>query len=85
MSVDHEITIYEGNVSWKDNRMVHMSQNTTQLSKSKAIVRGTILFVFKNLTLIITAQGSDTLKIGRWSYLTIVGKYELKTTHNNFY
>ena len=72
---------------WKDNRRVRVSQDMTQPSKSESesLVRGTATIVFNVLALRITEQGSDTIKIGRCSYLTIVDKYELKTTLNNCY
>ena len=79
-SIDQKNTIWNGTSSWKENRSVQISQNTTKRSEGEYLVGGTAMVAFDELKFHITSQGADDRRLGRWSYMTITGKNAIKTT-----
>lgn len=73
-------TIWEGTKGWKEHRRIQTSSNTNQYSDSNFLVGGTAMCMFNDLTFCITEQGQDVRKLGRWSFFTVTGKNNLKTT-----
>ena len=79
-SVEQSNTIWNGTSAWKENRRVQTSQNTTKSTTGECLVGGTAMVAFDDLVFNISDQGADSRKLGRWSYITITGKNEVKTT-----
>ena len=79
-SVVQNNTIWNGTVSWRENRRIQVSHNTTKPSSGESLVGGTAMIAFDDLVFNISDQGQDHRKLGRWSYITITGKNNLVTT-----
>ena len=78
--VPNENTIWNGTAGWKENRRIQIFQNYHYPSKSEFLVGGTASIIFGEAVFRISDQGADKRNLGRWSYFTITGKNDLKTT-----
>ena len=79
--VDHDNTIWGSTSSWKENRRVQVSQNTSKPPQdSSHLVGGTAMIAFDDLVFPISAQGQDIRNLGRWGSITFNGKQGLKTS-----
>ena len=80
-NVENDQTIWGATATWKDNRRVQVSQNTTKPpQESEYLVGGTAMVAFDDLVFPISNQGQDSRNLGRWGFVTINGKNELKTS-----
>ena len=79
-SVNQAHTIWNGTSGWKENRRVQISNNVSKPTTGEHQVGGTAMLAFQNLVFNISHQGSDSRKLGRWSYFSITGKNKLTTT-----
>ena len=68
-------TIWEGTKGWKDSRRIQVAHNTTQQAEGQFVSGGTAMCAFDKLVYGIYKQGFDDRKLGRWSYITIEGKF----------
>ena len=84
-SVNQEHTIWNGTSGWCENRRVQVSFNSTKSPRGEYLVGGTAMVAFNDLVFRICDQGADSRKLGRWSFLTINGKNEIKTTFMTAY
>ena len=79
--VSHDNSIWGATESWCKNRRVQVSQNLTKPTrKSDWLVGGTASVAFNELVFRISEQGQDYRKLGRWNFVTITGKNDIKTT-----
>ena len=79
--VSHDNSIWGATESWCKNRRVQVSQNSTKPPRSSEwLVGGTASVAFNELVFRISAQGQDYRKLGRWNFVTITGKNDIKTT-----
>ena len=69
--VECENTIWGATTSWRENRIIQVSQNTFRPAESKYSVGGTAMMDFDDLVFRISPQGTDSRGLGRWSYITI--------------
>ena len=76
---DH--TIWNSTANWKSNRRVQISQNSTKPPRnSEFLVGDTASMAFDELVPRICDQGEDFRRLGRWNYITLAGKNNIKTT-----
>ena len=78
--VDQSNTIWNGTGSWRKSRRVQVGHNISRPVSKEFGVGGTTMVAFDDLVWRITDQGEDDRLLGRWSYITITGKNNLKTT-----
>ena len=79
--VQQSKNIWSATENWKSNRRIQTSQNSTKPpKKSDFLVGGTVSLAFDELVPRICEQGEDFRRLGRWSYITIAGKNNIKTT-----
>ena len=79
--VKQDYTIWNATANWKRSRRVQVSQNSTRPPRnSEFLVGGNASIAFDDLTPRICDQGEDFRKLGRWNYITIAGKNNIKTT-----
>ena len=79
-SIAQDNTIWNATSSWKENRRVQVSYNTTKPSAGECLVGGTAMIAFDDLVFSMSDQGADCRNLGRWSFITIYGKNAVKTT-----
>ena len=82
-SIAQDNTIWNATSSWKENRRVQVSYNTTKPSAGECLVGGTAMIAFDDLVFSMSDQGADCRNLGRWSFITINGKNAVKTTFYN--
>ena len=79
--VEQNHTIWNATSNWKKNRRVQTSQNSTKPPRnSEFLVGGTATIAFDDLVPRICDQGEDFRKLGRWNYITIAGKNNIRTS-----
>ena len=65
--VKHNNTIWHGTMGYKEHSRVQVSQNIITFCTFQFQVGFTATMVFDNIVFIITAQGQDERKLGRWT------------------
>ena len=79
--VKQDNTIWNTTKNWREHRRVQVSQNkTSPPGNSEFLVGGTAMAAFDDVVFKICEQGEDFRHLGRWSYITIAGKNNMKTT-----
>ena len=57
-----------------------MSHNITKPASGEFQVGGTLMINFDGIAFKITGQGADTRKLGRWTWVIITVKHNIKST-----
>ena len=79
--IEYQNTIWGATAGWKSNRRIQVAQNTTKPAQdTDHLVGGVATAAFGDLVFRISEQGADERKLGRWGFITITGKNDLKTT-----
>ena len=78
--VEQSNTIWNGTINWKETRRVQVGHNTSRPANREFVVGGNAMIAFNDVVYRISEQGCDGRLLGRWSYFTITGKHNLKTT-----
>ena len=79
--IDYQNTIWGATTSWKSNRRIQVAQNKTKPAQNtEHLVGGVATAAFGDLVFRISDQGEDERKLGRWGFITITGKNDIKTT-----
>ena len=83
--INYDDTIWGATAGWKENRRIQISQNKTKKAENSHLIGVSVTIAFSDILFRITDQGEDTKKLGRWSYIILTGKNELRTTIYTYY
>lgn len=78
-TVPHAESIWSALSGWRENKRIQVSSNTFQQAQGQLLIGGTATCCLGDCVFRISSQGSDERNLGRWSYIILTGKNNIKT------
>lgn len=78
--VDTPNTIWSATAGWRQHRRLQVSYNKHFPTDTERLIGGTASMAMDDMVFRCGEQGNDSRGLGRWSYITLQGKNNLKTT-----